>query len=157
VWAIYWAGQLPIIRKSIWENVPPGGPAKTYDPMNTDVNGNNIADLLEDGTGPWTFAAYSLCNYVTLKAYDQYYLTQSFIEEQLRTTFHYDSGDVNEDGIVNILDSSVMARALGTDAYSYLHGNGWNQYNPACDLNKDGKINLPDLVRVSCNYGKTQD
>lgn len=155
-WAVYWAGQLPIIRKSIWENVTPGIPAKIYDPMNTDANGNNITDLLEDGTGPWTFAAYSLGNYVTLKAYDQYYLTQSFIEEQLRTTFHYDSGDVNEDGIVNILDSFAMAKALGTDAYSQPHGNDWNQYNPACDLNRDGKVDLPDLVRVSCNYGRTQ-
>lgn len=155
-WAVYWAGRLPIIRKSIWENIAPGMQTKTYDPMNADANGNNVKDLLEDGTGPWTFAAYSLGNYVTLKAYDQYYLTQSFIEERLKATFHYDSGDVNEDGIVNIFDCSIMARALGTDAYSYPYGSGWNQYNPACDLNKDGRIDLLDLVRVSCNYGRTQ-
>jgi len=153
-WALYWAGHLPIIRKCIWEKVDAGYPAKNYDPASTDVNNNGVNDLLEDGTGPWTFVEYSQGNYVNLKAYDQYYLSQAFIEERLKTMFHYLGGDVNMDGLVNVLDLSIMARALGTDSVNYPRGTDWLQYNQSCDLNQDEKIDLRDLVRVSCNYGR---
>ena len=153
-WALYWAGQLPIVRKSIWENLPTGIPTLNYNPASQDVNGNNVTDILEDGTGPWTFVAYSQGNYITLKAYDKYYLDQTFVEERIKTMFHFDAGDVDSDGIVNILDLSYMARALGTDSVNYPQGKDWYQYNPDCDLNQDGKIDYLDLGRVGFNYGR---
>ena len=45
-------------------------------------------------------------------------------------------GDVNEDGVVNILDLTVVAQALGTDSR-------------VADVNRDGVVNVMDLVFVA--------
>jgi len=66
--------------------------------------------------------------------------------------FHYVympiPGDLNSDGIVNIFDLRMAARAFGSrpdDPY----------WDPRADLNCDDKINIYDLVLVSKNYGRT--
>lgn len=53
------------------------------------------------------------------------------------------AGDVNGDGIVNILDASVIAG-------NYLQA---VPPNTGGDLNGDGVVNLSDLVIVGANYG----
>lgn len=53
------------------------------------------------------------------------------------------AGDVNGDGIVNILDASVIAG-------NYLQT---VPPNTGGDLNGDGVVNLSDLVIVGANYG----
>ena len=45
-------------------------------------------------------------------------------------------GDVNQDGVVNILDLTVVAQALGTDSR-------------VADINRDGVVNVMDLVFVA--------
>ncbi len=45
-------------------------------------------------------------------------------------------GDVNEDGIVNVLDLTLVAQAFGTDSR-------------AADVNRDGVINILDLVFIA--------
>ena len=44
--------------------------------------------------------------------------------------------DVNEDGVVNILDLTIVARALGTNSLK-------------ADVNGDGFVNILDLVFVA--------
>ena len=56
-------------------------------------------------------------------------------------------GDVNVDGIVNIYDMRVVAKA-------YTARPGSPNWNPQADLYQDGKINIHDLVVVGRNYGK---
>lgn len=57
-------------------------------------------------------------------------------------------GDVNGDGIVDIVDLATVGRAFGTrpgDVY----------WNPEADTNNDYLIDIDDLLTVARNYGKT--
>ena len=54
------------------------------------------------------------------------------------------SGDVNQDGIINVLDVILVAQNLGQKPPS----------NPRVDVNKDGQVNVLDLVRVAEHLGE---
>jgi hypothetical protein len=58
-------------------------------------------------------------------------------------------GDINGDGVVNVLDLSIVGIAF--DSYP-----GHPKWNPLADLKKDNnnKINVLDLSVVGINYGK---
>lgn len=152
-WAVQWAGGLPIINPDIWNLVSPSE-ARNYDPAAEDRNGNGIMDLIEDGCGPWIYDDYVMGSYVKLVGDDQYYLDQTFIDDSLETMFHDGAGDVDGSGVVNVKDLGFMARSLGTNTGS-THGEGWEQYNVACDFNGDGVIDALDLAVVAGNYGAT--
>lgn len=152
-WAVQLAGELPIIRKSIWENVDPEY-VRCYEPAYGDINGNGVTDLKEDGTGAWIYDDYSFCNWIKLEGYDKYYLTQTFIENRLKIMFHYYAGDINENGVVNILDLAFIVKALGTNSTHYPHGIDWDEYNPDCDLDQNGKVDALDLSVVTTNYDR---
>jgi len=57
-------------------------------------------------------------------------------------------GDLNDDGVVNILDLGIVAFAYG----SYL---GHPRWNPAADFDGNGIINILDVVKIAKNFGKT--
>lgn len=57
-------------------------------------------------------------------------------------------GDINGDGVVELLDFSLM-----TDAYGSYPGH--IRWNPDCDLNQDGIVELTDFLVLSNNYGRT--
>jgi len=50
-------------------------------------------------------------------------------------------GDINQDGVVNIQDYTLLSNAFGTS-------------NAAADLNSDGVVNIQDYVILSNNFGK---
>jgi len=52
------------------------------------------------------------------------------------------AGDINGDGIVNILDYTLLSNAFGTN-------------NSSADLNKDGIVNILDYTILSNNFGKS--
>ncbi len=54
------------------------------------------------------------------------------------------SGDVNQDGIVNVLDIILVGQNLGQKLPS----------NPRTDVNKDGQVNILDLVFVAERLGE---
>ena len=54
------------------------------------------------------------------------------------------SGDVNQDGLVNILDIILVAQNLGQKPPSH----------PRVDVNKDGQVNILDLVSVAERLGE---
>jgi len=64
-------------------------------------------------------------------------------------------GDVDNSGEINILDVSLVCHALWTTPASDGTPGDWWAWNPACDLNNDGKIDGADLAIVTLNYGKT--
>ena len=59
------------------------------------------------------------------------------------------SGDLSEDGKVNIADLSTVAASFG----SYPKHPRWN---PATDINSDGKVDILDMVLIAKNFGKTR-
>jgi len=59
----------------------------------------------------------------------------------------YLRGDINHDGVVDIHDLLILARAYGSTP-------GAPNWNPGADLNKDGIVNLLDLQILANNYGK---
>ena len=56
--------------------------------------------------------------------------------------------DINEDGIVNMRDTSIAARAFG----SYPDHPRWN---PIADINEDNKVDMRDIAPIARNFGKT--
>ena len=58
------------------------------------------------------------------------------------------AGDINEDGIVDIGDLSIVGMAYGTFE-------GELDYNPDADINKDGIVDMGDITIVSIYYGET--
>jgi len=55
--------------------------------------------------------------------------------------------DVNGDGVWDIVDISMMIRALGTDKWDYLWdetGHLWDYYNPHADLDSNGYVDMFD-------------
>jgi hypothetical protein len=59
-------------------------------------------------------------------------------------------GDINGDGVVELMDFSIM-----TDAYGSYPGHP--RWNPECDLNQDGRVELMDFMLISNNYLKRYD
>ena len=57
----------------------------------------------------------------------------------------YPAWDVNQDGLVNVLDLILVAQHLGADA----------SVNPQSDVNGDGTINVLDLIVVAQNLGES--
>jgi hypothetical protein len=56
-------------------------------------------------------------------------------------------GDLNQDGIVNILDAVQATSAFG----SYPGNPKWNEQ---ADLNKDSIVNILDVIILANNFGK---
>jgi hypothetical protein len=57
-------------------------------------------------------------------------------------------GDINNDGVVNLNDLVLLARAYGSKP-------GDSNWNPPADLNGDGKVSLADLVILARSYGRS--
>jgi hypothetical protein len=161
-WALQWAGCIPMVNREIWSllwnTADPNWSehVRNYDPTSTDLNANGLPDLSEDGTTRCTFS-YGI-NEEGLKRYyssvNHYGINEEGIKSMMLSGMFHGAGDVNRDGIINILDLSFMARALGTDS-SMPHGTNWAQYNPDCDFDGNEVINLYDLTLATTNYGKT--
>jgi parallel beta-helix repeat protein len=56
-------------------------------------------------------------------------------------------GDLNQDGIVNILDAIQAASVFGL----YAGDPGWNEQ---VDINRDGVVNILDIIIIANNFGK---
>jgi len=59
------------------------------------------------------------------------------------------SGDPNGDGQINMLDWPYLADSLGSAL-------GSPTYNPSCDFNSDGKIDIWDFMIFRTNFGEQQ-
>jgi hypothetical protein len=59
-------------------------------------------------------------------------------------------GDSNGDNKINILDISLFISAYGSSE-------GEPDWNPHCDFNRDGHVNILDAVALAGNYGESGD
>ena len=57
-------------------------------------------------------------------------------------------GDVNGDGVVNVLDLIIIAKAFGSKTADP----NWNEN---ADLDKNGTVNIADLIMAARNFGRT--
>jgi hypothetical protein len=55
-------------------------------------------------------------------------------------------GDINGDGVVNILDGILLSNAFGSAP-------GNSKWNPEADLNGDGIVNILDAIILANNFG----
>ncbi len=65
-------------------------------------------------------------------------------------------GDINGDGIVNMLDILIAGKAFGSAAEDD-PATQWNEtlkWNPDADLDSNGLVNIFDLVKIAVNFGK---
>ncbi len=62
--------------------------------------------------------------------------------------FQVPQGDVNTDGLVEVVDLAALGKAYGTSE-------GQPSWNPDADLNKDKVVNIDDLKMLNSNYGAT--
>jgi len=56
-------------------------------------------------------------------------------------------GDINGDGIINILDILIAATAFGSMP-------GDPNWNPEVDLDNNGLINILDIVQIAVHFGE---
>jgi len=96
----------------------------------------------------WNTSGFSLGNY-TIEAVaeavdNETVMTDNVIYEIIHVSI---LGDINADGIVNILDVAIVARAYGSKL-------GDPSWNPNADVNDDGQINILDIATVAKEYGK---
>ncbi len=56
-------------------------------------------------------------------------------------------GDINGDGVVNILDGILLANAFSSKP-------GDSNWNPNADLNGDGTVNILDAIILANNFGQ---
>jgi len=56
--------------------------------------------------------------------------------------------DLNKDGLVNLQDVFIVARAFESRP-------GDKNWNAVADLNKDGLVNLQDIFKIATDFGKT--
>jgi hypothetical protein len=63
-----------------------------------------------------------------------------------REEFHR-MGDVNRDGYIDDADMQLLRKAYGSRP-------GSPNWNPDCDLNGDGKVDILDVTKAAGNYGK---
>ena len=65
----------------------------------------------------------------------------------VETVIDYSIYDANRDGVVNLLDITRAQRAYGTSA-------GDANWNARADGNKDGVVDISDLILIANNYRK---
>jgi len=65
-------------------------------------------------------------------------------------------GDVDVNGCVNILDINLIAVSFGTNTNDPF-GFGQGKFNPDCDLNKDGWINILDITICGLHFSEVSD
>jgi len=58
-------------------------------------------------------------------------------------------GDINGDGVINILDSILLANAFGSKP-------GSPNWDPRADLNNDNAVNILDAIKLAGNFGKSE-
>ena len=64
-------------------------------------------------------------------------------------------GDINGDGVVNILDAILLGDAFGSHGpnYDYAGEPASPNWNPNADLNGDGVVNILDAIILADNFG----
>jgi len=140
VWALHWAGGLPIIPKFIYENIP--------DPHGFYAGGLTAEETLI-GTGSFYFVSYTAGVSCLLRANRNYFqdIVPNIDTDPINIKIDwgiFKSNPKSGDWVVNVLDLIIVANALG-----------WTgpPGDVPADINKDGAVNVLDLIVVAINLG----
>jgi len=117
--------------------------------------GSTWTQPLNGGYGPVSMGVMSLANLalrylLALEAPDPFEGIAAKNEAYQKYTVHVRTfdvlcpGDLNRDGVVNILDNSLV-------------GIHWGEHYPPADANGDGTVNILDAVIVGSHWGNTCD
>lgn len=79
---------------------------------------------------------------------DTTYQGRSFHYEYHKIVYVTVQGDLNEDGVVDIIDIVIVAGHFGSQISQY-------NYDPGSDVNHDGVVDVLDIVKVAGVYGYT--
>lgn len=60
------------------------------------------------------------------------------------------AGDINGDGVIDDADADIFMK-------SFMAKRGDPNYNPACDFNANGEVDINDLFTLINNYGLTYE
>jgi len=121
----------------------------------TVIEMKNVSDLAAGAsevlTFNWDTSEMQSCSNYTIKALasvvpdETNTLNNVYVDGNVKVKLQ---GDVNGDGIVNVLDLTIVSLA-----YGFFEGEPG--YNPDADLNNDGIVEMRDLVTVASNLGNT--
>jgi ABC-type transport system substrate-binding protein len=142
-WALHWIGSLPIIPKSVFQNI--------VDPTGFYPGGSDLSTLV--GSGAFYFASYDQGVSCLLKANRMFHKTIAPNMDTDPTHIKLDWGIFKSnaksgDWRVNVLDLIIVASAVGwTGRPGDIPG----------DINKDGKVNVLDLIIVATCIGADWD
>jgi len=116
---------------------------------------NDDYDSLSDGfTRIWSLISSQTDN--TFREFWQAWNASSYPKQSALMAIFQNSidyrglGDVNADGDVNILDSTIVANAFGSRK-------GSSNFDQRADLNYDDRVNILDAIIVGNNFGKHYD
>jgi len=139
-WAMHWVGGLPIIPKSVYQNIldPHGFTPGNLGPEKTLI-----------GSGAFYFVSYTPGVSAVLRANRNYFApivpNVDTDPSRIKIDWGIFKGNAKSgDWTVNVLDMIVVATAIGWT--------GPPGDIPA-DINKDGKVNVLDLINVATNLG----
>ncbi|MGH9857083.1 MAG: Ig-like domain-containing protein, partial [Acidobacteriota bacterium] len=111
------------------------------------VDGNLIGS--QDASSPYSVSlnTTTLTNgshSLTAKAYDQAgNVTTSGTRTINVSNITFDDADLNQDGIINLLDFSLLAQQFGKKSYTGRE-----------DINRDGKVDILDFSVLASKYGR---
>jgi hypothetical protein len=142
----------PGVYTSIIDHVDGNITMDVYSTLWLQTSGNGTLATINFTTIPfvWPDPAQN----TTLHLYDTYLWggtpTVAITHNDVDANYSYTPipGDINSDGIVNLVDLRLVARAYGTRP-------GDTYWDPRCDVHRDGVIDIFDLVLVAKNQGKT--
>ncbi len=150
VWALDWAGSVPIIPKHIWENVPPGE-SLVYDPKENDT---------VIGTGPLRFAKDGVVGrvdhvagkYVHLEANPTYF--RKYVWPDICDATHIactTDGWVDLDDIMELMKPGNLPAEVNPDGTWPVPPGAWGEH---CDVTKDGRIDIADIMEVAVHMAE---
>jgi len=118
---------------------------ETKDVSDLAVGASEVLIFSWDTSGVQPCRNYTISAETSILPEESNTLNNQFIDGDVRVKMQ---GDVNGDGIVNVLDLTIVSLAYG--AFE-----GEPDYDPVADLNKDGIVDMKDMVAVARNLGKT--
>ncbi len=139
IWALNSIGSLPILPKHIFQNITD---ITGYTPG---ANEGHPASETLIGSGPWKYVDHS-SSVLFLEANRDYFMETPPIGE---VDFRYDW----EMGcyVVDNMDEAMAGEAFGTSGTG-IHSARWE---PGCDVNGDGAVDLADLLTIAYRFNLT--
>jgi ABC-type transport system substrate-binding protein len=144
-----YAGVAAMLPQHIWDRawaddqaVLDYDPTEAYNVASGYTAGSHPPATNLFGTGSFIFQWYDAVNMVCeMDANRNYFLSQTEIDD-IKTEMFWEVGDVNRDGIINVIDLTIVSRRFGCFV-------GDPCYDPDADFNSDCIIDFRDIANIA--------